>query len=532
MDGLTTTSPGRPPPDRQPQSRARALESFARLYERPLPYSLEAEMALLGALLLAPTVAADVQQVIGTGAAFYSERHRRIYEAIMEVYDRVPDADLVLIADALRTRGHLEDVGGNEYLLKLAQETPSAAGALHYARTVADKWRLRRLIEAADHIIHDALEAGHMPGQTARDVIDRAESLVFEIAQEHERAESASLADLLQAELQRLERAQGQGITGLATGFVDLDRLLSGFQPGEMIVLAARPSMGKTALALNIAEQVARGGRAPGQAPSGPPVPVGLFSLEMTRSAVAQRLLSAFAEIDSHRMRTGTLSRGELAALQTHAEGLAETPIFIDDTPELTVVSLRARARRMVAQHGVRLVIVDYLQLLSAPGASRESRQVEVSAISRAIKALARELHVPVLCLSQLNRASEQREGNRPRMSDLRESGAIEQDADVVMLLHREDYYHVHDEHWARENPDKVNVAEVIVAKQRNGPTGVVYLTWEPRTTRFRNHAPLPEGWSGAAASSPFDEPRPRSPRRPPLPDADASPEADDPAPF
>jgi replicative DNA helicase len=217
----------------------------------------------------------------------------------------------------------------------------------------------------------------------------------------------------------------------------------------------------------------------------------------MSKSSIVQRLLSAFSQIDSHRIRTGHLNAHEMTSLRTHAEGLLETPLFIDDTPGLTVLQLRARARRMAAQHGVRAIFIDYLQLLSSPGASRESRQVEVSAISRGIKALARELNIPIVCLSQLNRASEQREGNRPRMSDLRESGSIEQDADVVMLLHREDYYHQGNEAWLNdpENADKIGVAELIVAKQRNGPTGVVKLTWDSKTTRFRNHAGT--GWAG-----------------------------------
>jgi replicative DNA helicase len=248
-------------------------------------------------------------------------------------------------------------------------------------------------------------------------------------------------------------------------------------------------------------------------------VPVGVFSLEMSKGSLVQRMLSAFSQVDSHRMRTGHLSQAEMASLHTHAEGLAETPIFIDDTPGLSILALRARARRMVAQHGVRCVMIDYLQLLSAPGAGRESRQVEVSSISRGLKALARELKVPVICLSQLNRASEQREGNRPRMSDLRESGSIEQDADVVALLHREDYYHIQNPQWAQENPDKVNTAELIIAKQRNGPTGTVNLTWDPKTTRFRNYAGYTPPADWAATSSPFDaEPKPFHDEAPPPP--------------
>jgi replicative DNA helicase len=468
----------------------RPLESFAKLYERPLPFSLEAEMALLGSMILDPRAASDVMSVIAGAEDFYSEAHAAIYKALVDVYDRSPDADLVLIVDTLRDRGQLDEAGGPEYLARLANETPSAAGALRYARTVADKAKLRRLIDAADQIIYDALNVGDFGLDGAREVIDIAESMVFEIAQEDQKADPQALADLLQAELARIEASDGRGISGLPTGFMDLDKLLSGLQPGEMTILAARPSMGKTALALNLAEQIARGGRTPDDPPRGPHVGVGIFSLEMSKSSLVMRLLSAFSQVDSHRMRTGHLTKTELGTLRLAAEeGLSDVPLYIDDTPGLSVLALRARARRMAAQHSIKCIIIDYLQLLTAPGSSRESRQVEVSAISRGIKALARELNIPIVCLSQLNRASEQREGNRPRMSDLRESGSIEQDADVVILLHREDYYHVQDPGWAEENPDKVNTAELIIAKQRNGPTGVAMLTWDNRTTRFRNHA-------------------------------------------
>jgi replicative DNA helicase len=395
----------------------------------------------------------------------------------------------------------LELVGGPEYVMGLAEGTPSAAGASRYAKIVGDKARLRRLIEAADQIIHDALNAGQFGVDATREIIDTAESLVFEIAQDEQKADPQELAAILQAELARIEAADGKGISGVPTGFHDLDKLLSGLQKGEMLILAARPSMGKTALALNLAEQVARGGRGPNEAPKGAPVPVGVFSLEMSKGSLVQRLLSAFSQVDSQSIRTGHLSPSERATLRTCAEGLSETPLFIDDTPGLSVLQLRSRARRMVAQHNIGCIIVDYLQLLSAPGSARESRQVEVSAISRGIKALARELEVPIVCLSQLNRASEQREGNRPRMSDLRESGSIEQDADVVLLLHREDYYHRGEPAWDpnhvdfnEENREKLNLAELIIAKQRNGPTGTVQLTWDSRTTRFRNHS----SWGGS----------------------------------
>ena len=470
-------------------SRRPAPPSAARL-DRPLPFSLEAEMALLGALLLNPRVAPDVIGIIQRDDDFYAESHRALYRTLLEVYDRTPDADLVPIIDALRDKGQLEAIGGAAYLEKLATETPSSAGALHYARIVAEKAKLRKLVEAAEQILYDTLHVGQLGPDGAREVIDRAETLVFEIAQEDQKSDPQLLNDLLQREVERLMAGDGQGATGVPTGYTDLDKLTSGLQPGEMIVLAARPSMGKTALALNLAEQIARGGRTRWEGtPKGAPVGVGVFSLEMTKAAVALRFLSAMSGFDSQTLRGGRqLSQQELLQITDAGEDLKQCRIFIDDTPGLSVMALRARARRMVQQHSVGIIIIDYLQLLTAPGSARESRQVEVSAISRGLKALARELNIPVVCLSQLNRASEQREGNRPRMSDLRESGSIEQDADVVMLLHREDYYHVGNEEWLANNPDKIGTAELIIAKQRNGPTDLVRLTWDPDTTRFKSH--------------------------------------------
>lgn len=485
MDESPSSRPrnGRPPRN---QRQFQNAESFAKLYERPLPYSLEAEMALLGSMLLDPRVLSDVTSLVTSAADFYAESHAAIFQALHDVYDKIPDADMVQILDALRDAGKLELSGGADYLSKLANETPSAAGAVRYAKTVADKARLRRLIEAADRMIYDALNAGEFGIEGAGEVIDAAESAVFEIAQENQRADPQALSELLARELERIQAAEGVGISGVPSGFTDLDKLLSGMQNGEMIILAARPSMGKTAMALNLAEQIARGGRTPDEPARGPHIPVGVFSLEMSKSAIVQRLLSAFSQIDSHRIRTGHLNASEMSSLKTHAEGLQETPLYIDDTPGLSVLQLRARARRMAAQHGIRAIFIDYLQLLSSPGASRESRQVEVSAISRGIKALARELNVPIVCLSQLNRASEQREGNRPRMSDLRESGSIEQDADVVMLIHRPEMFVAPE--VAREKK-WVGLAKIIVAKNRHGPTGEVNLTYLKEITKFTNRA-------------------------------------------
>ncbi|GIK20030.1 MAG: replicative DNA helicase [Leptolyngbya sp. PLA2] len=488
-----------------------------RLFDRLPPHSTEAEMSLLGSLLLEPRMIADVVSIVTTPDAFYHERHATIYRLIVELGDKHSACDVVQLVDTLRDRGQLDGIGGQDYLVELASGVPSAVNARHYARVVADKHRLRRLIEAAGHMLYDAFHAGHLGPEGVGEVLDRSEQSLFEIAHEPGMNDPQSLDAILQSEMDRLEAIESQGgLTGLPSGFADLDALLSGLHPGEMVILAARPSMGKTALALNLAEQIALGG--PPHAPRSPKrAPVAIFSLEMSRSSLAQRLISARSGLDLQRLRTGDLRQSDWETLTRVCGELHDAPIYIDDTPALTVLQLRARARRMAAQFGVRAIMIDYLQLLTAPGAARESRQVEVAAISRGIKALARELDLPVVCLAQLNRSSEHREGNRPRMADLRESGSIEQDADVVLLLHREEYYHRGDEEWEQNNPDKVNLAELIVAKQRNGPTGLVKLTWDSRATRFKDHDPYHtthDGYesvsqAGRAAAS---EPKPRGP--------------------
>lgn len=480
--------------------------STEKLFDRLPPHSLEAEMSLLGSILIDPKMLSDVLALIRKPEEFYSEAHAAIFRSAVEVFDRFNSGDLVQIVESIKDKGQLELIGGAEYLVKLAESVPSAVNAPHYARIVAEKAKLRKLIDAAGTILYDAYHTGELGPDGAREVLDKAEMAVFEIAQQQQIADPQQLKDLLQLEIDRIESQEGKGISGVPTGYIDLDDLLRGMQPGELVIVAARPSMGKTALALNIAEQMASGVTTGGY--SSAPNPVALFSLEMSKSAVTQRLISARSGIPSQNLRGGhKLSDREYRKLLSACDELAKAPMFVDDTPNMTVLALRARARRLVAQHGVKAIMIDYLQLLTSPGAARESRQVEVSAISRNIKALARELNVPVVCLSQLNRASEQREGNKPRMSDLRESGSIEQDADVVILLHREDYYHTQDPDWGLDNPDKMGVAELIIAKQRNGPTGVVKLAWDSATTRFKNYAgahiqPPPEFAGGGAFGS------------------------------
>ena len=470
--------------------------SVERLFDRLPPHSLEAEMSLLGSMILDPQVIADVLPIVQSPDAFYSSAHGAVFKALLVLYEQHQAGDLVMLVDALRDADQLKDAGGEEYLVKLAEGVPAPTSAPYYARVVADKHRLRLLIEASGKILYEAYHPGE-GAQAVNEVLDQAESRIFAIAEQAQSGEAQSLEELLQEEIERLEAIEGTGISGIPTGYIDLDEKLTGLHAGEMIIVAARPSMGKTALALNIAEQVAFGGASIGQRQKGQPVPVAFFSLEMSKSAVTARMLSARSGVDSHKMRTGKFSTDDFQRLIRAAGELGEAPIYIDDTPSLSILGLRARSRRLVRKHGIRCIVIDYLQLLSSPGGARESRQVEVSEISRGIKALARELDVPVICLAQLNRGPEQREGKQPRISDLRESGSIEQDADVVLLLHREEYYHIGDEDWQIENPEMVGLAELIVAKQRNGPTGVVKLAWDNTTTRFKNHADSHSGGYG-----------------------------------
>jgi len=443
------------------------------LFERLPPHAIEAEMSLLGSMLLDPRVIGDVVLILGGGDDFSKPSHGVLYDAMVELYDERASLDLVQLHQLMVDRGTIEEVGGPDYLVELAESVPTASNAAYYARLVKEKATIRHLITAAGEILY---EAYHAPDD-ARTILEQAEQRIFQIAQRSEQSAAESLQDLVDQLMQQLAANEGQQITGVPTQFAELDEMTGGMQKGELLILAARPSMGKTALALNIAEQVAAKGKS-----------VGVFSLEMGKQQLVQRLLCAVSGVDSQRVRRNILNRTEWDRLLRACDQLEHAPIYIDDTPGLTLLQLRAKARRMVARHGIEAIVIDYLQLMTAGGRT-ESRQQEVSAISRGVKAMARELDLPVLCLSQLNRAAEQREGHRPRMSDLRESGSIEQDADVIMMLHREEYYHQADPAWAEMNEDKVGVAELILAKQRNGPTGTVRLVWDSGCTRFRSHS-------------------------------------------
>ena len=459
--------------ERGRRSRPRPIEprDIAPLLDRLPPHAYEAEMSVLGSMLFDPAVTGDVIQVLRDGTSFFGDANRIVFDAMVELYDKYNALDVVQLTQLLTDRGLLERIGGMEHLLEIAESVPSAANAMRYARIVKDKSVQRRLIEAAGEILVEA----HHGGDSVRECLEEAEKKIYQIAGQTEQSHAESMRDLVVEVIQAIEQSDGRLITGVPTGYPDLDEMTHGLQPGEMIILAARPSMGKTALALNLSEQMAMQG-----------YPVGVFSLEMSKQALVQRLLSARSGVDSQKIRRGMLSGEEWERLQAACGELYEAPLLIDDTPGLSLLQMRAKARRMASKHGIRAIVIDYLQLMTS-GRRAESRQVEISEISRGVKAMARELSVPVICLSQLNRAAEQREGHRPRMSDLRESGSIEQDADIVSMLHREEYYHQADPDWKLHNPDKVGLTELIIAKQRNGPTGTVRLSWNGATTRFHS---------------------------------------------
>jgi replicative DNA helicase len=435
------------------------------LLQRVPPQNLEAERAVLGSLLL---VNEHIGQVIDSLSVdeFYARSHRVIYRAILDLYNRGEAVDFLTLRDELRRKDELETAGGLAYLSGLTDVVPAAANVQHYTRIVRETAALRSLIQASTDILSSAY------GETERadQLLDQAESRIFEIAERRLTSDLIPLKDVVKRAMEHIEsiHERGSRITGLATGFYELDELTAGLQPAEFIVLAARPAIGKTTFALNVAERVAvTDGKA-----------VALFSLEMSTQQLAQNLLCLHRRLDAQKVRKGMLDQEERSELRLAAEVLYQAPVYLNDSPSLSVLGLRAKARRLKRQHDIQLVIVDYLQLMEPPPA--ESRQQQVAEISRSLKGLARELGVPVLAVSQLNRAPEAREDHRPRLADLRESGAIEQDADVVLLLHRDDAYD------PNKNP---GVAEIEIAKQRNGPTGIVRLTFRRNCLRFENAA-------------------------------------------
>lgn len=448
-------------------SAVKADISPASLVSRTMPESLEAEAAVLGSMILDPQCIGVVVQKL-TSAAFYRIEHQMIFDAIIAQWDKKGETfDLITLRDELKNRKQEDEVGGAEYLLKIAESLPSAANVEHYVQIVKDKQMMRELISAAGEVLSEALDGSG----NISEKLDRAEQKIFTVTQQKVGGSAASIKELLTETFDAIDKRQGHHITGLPTGFAELDDLTCGLQNNEMIIIAGRPSMGKTSFAMNIAEHIGADNN----------LPVAIFSLEMSRQQLAERMLCSRAMMDSQIVRKGLVNDGQYQELVHAAGELSEKPIYVDDSPGITPLELRGKARRLKSRYGIKAIFIDYLQLMSM-GGSVESRQQEVSEISRYLKALARELAVPVVVLSQLNRATEGRDGHRPRMSDLRESGSIEQDADVIMLLHREDYYH-----RGEDGYEDTSAAEVIIAKQRNGPTDTVELSFNGTYTRFAN---------------------------------------------
>ena len=453
--------------NRNPESGATQALSSA-LEGRTLPVSIEAEAAALGSMILDRECIGQVVEQIDADA-FSIPEHQYIFEAIIGLYEANSKIDLVLLRDELTRRDRLKAAGGVDYLVRVAESVPTAANVEYYVRIVKEKAMLRQLARVSYDILRQACDETGDVGEK----LDIAEQQIFAVTEKKISGSAVAIKHLLTETFENIESRKGSHITGLPTSFVELDQLLCGLHPGEMIVVAGRPSMGKTSFALNVAEHIGADEN----------LPVAVFSLEMSRQQLVERILCSRAKVDSQQVRKGMVSTEQHAELSRVGGELYEKPIFIDDTPGLTPLMLRAKCRRLKSQHNVQCIFVDYLQLM-AMGGQVESRQQEISTISRYLKAMARELEIPVMVLSQLNRSSEGREDHRPRMSDLRESGCIEQDADVVLLLHREDYYNK-----GREEFNETNTAEVIVAKQRNGPTDTVRLYFDGRFTRFDNLA-------------------------------------------
>ncbi len=433
--------------------------------EKVPPQSRDAEVSVLGAMLFEEQALIKAIEILKP-PYFYDENHRRIFEAMQALFEKNQPVDLVTVSEELKKRNQLEDIGGASYLTHLTTQVPTAAHVEHYSHLVKEKALLRALIQNATEIVQQSFESE----ANVVDLIDHAEQLIFDVSQHQIEGKFFSFKEIIHHSMETIDKLyqRKEHITGLASGFHEFDTRTAGLQPSDLIIVAGRPSMGKSAFVSSLCEHMGVVLKKP----------IAFFSLEMSKEQLVQRMLCSHARIDAQKVRTGYLSHQDWPKLTSAAGKLSEAPIFIDDTPGQTVMEVRAKARRMKMQHDIQLVVVDYLQLMQGIGRA-ESRQQEISEISRSLKALARELRVPVIAVSQLSRAVESRTGNRPQLSDLRESGAIEQDADVVVFLFREEYYHP-----TEENRNK---AEAIIAKQRNGPTGSIDLVFLKEWTRFDN---------------------------------------------
>jgi len=442
------------------------------LLEKIPPQNLDAEQSVLGAMLIDHEAVAKAIETLRP-QDFYRDANAHIYEAIVNLFDRSEAVDLITLSEELRQSGLLDQVGGVSYVAGLANSVPTSANVEYYARIVQEKSLLRSLISASTRIA----QMGYAGDEEIESLLDKAEQMIFEVSQRKTNSGFVPLKTILMQTFERIEflyQSKG-GITGVPSGYTNLDKLTSGFQNSDLIIVAARPSMGKTSLCLNIAQHASVRKK----------LPVALFSLEMSREQLVTRMLCGEAMVDQQKVRTGKLTDEDWQKLTQAAGPLSQAPLFIDDSPGVSVVEMRAKCRRLKSEHGLSLVVLDYLQLMQGSRRS-ENRQQEISDISRSLKALARELQVPVIALSQLSRAVEQRQEKKPMMSDLRESGSLEQDADLVMFIYRDEYY-------KQDESEKRGIAEIIVAKQRNGPTGSVELGFLKEYTKFVNLERRPE---------------------------------------
>ncbi len=445
------------------------------LAERLPPQNRDAERGVLGGILRDPDTLPSVQQVI-VADNFYFDAHRKIYQAICDLANEGQPVDLVLLFDKLRKNKQLEDVGGKEYLVDLWESVPTGANAEYHAQLVREAAMIRGLIHASNEILRDAYDRT----QSADELVAQAERRIMDIAKAGIVGETKPLTEIITEAYQRIDARVGKenlSISGISTGYVDLDNITAGLQNSELIIIAARPSVGKTAFALNIVRNIITEGLASGHSPV-----ILFFSLEMARIELAERLLCCQSRVDSHKVRKGHLSADDIQKLMDAGDVLRRAKLYIDDTPSRTMIQIAASARRLDKKHekdgGLKLVVIDYLQLIE-PENRRDPRQEQVAQISRRLKFLARELGIPVIALAQVNRASEERQDHKPRLSDLRESGSIEQDADTVLMLHRPGKF---------DGAQEDNILEVIIAKQRNGPTGEITLTWLKEYNRYENY--------------------------------------------
>lgn len=430
------------------------------------PHDLEAEQAVIGSMLTDSDAVTSAIEVL-KAEDFYREDNKEIYEAILNLYNRSEPIDIITVKAELESMGKFDQVGGLEYLAELPDKVPTTANAMKYIKIVEEKSTLRRLIKTANEII----ELGYSPTEEVDDIMEGAEKKIFNIMQEKDQKGYSPLKDVLVESFTKLEELYNrkQHITGVPSGFIELDYRTAGFHGSDLVLIAARPAMGKTAFALNIATYAAVKAN----------IPVAVFSLEMSKEQLVNRILCSEAMVDSNKVRTGKLEEDDWTKLAEAIGPLSEAEMYIDDTPGINIMEIRAKCRKLKLEKNIGLVVIDYLQLIQGTNKRGGSREQEISEISRSLKILAKELNIPVIALSQLSRAAEQRPDHRPMLSDLRESGAIEQDADIVMFLYRDDYYN--------EDSEKKNIAEIIIAKHRGGSTGTVELLWLGNYTKFVN---------------------------------------------